>query len=70
MQKMVEEMMKKVEKELLTTVLNAPDTEILEYPLYYMVNEKLIRENEDGKKFIVKFDENKKETIIGEYNGK
>ena len=67
---MVEEMTQKAEKELLKTVLNAADTEITEYPLYYMINDKLVRENEDGKKYIVKFDANKQETIIGEYNGK
>ena len=67
---MVEEMTQKAEKELLKTVLNTAGTEITEYPLYYMINDKLIRENEDGKKYIVKFDENKQETIIGEYNGK
>ncbi len=67
---MVEEMTQKAEKELLKNVLNATGTEITEYPLYYMINDKLIRENKDGKKYIVKFDENKQETIIGEYNGK
>lgn len=62
-------MTSETEKELLQTVLNTKGITIDEYPLYYAVGDLLIRENEDGTKYIVKFDNNKKETIIGKYDG-
>ena len=38
------------------------------FPKYYEENGKLIKEEENGQRFLIKLDENKKPVVIGEIN--
>lgn len=62
--------MNEIKKLFLQSVIDARSLSVKEYPIYYAEKDLLIREDEDGSKYIVTFDENKKEHIIGKYNGK
>jgi len=63
-------MLNKCEQEILKVVNLGKNIKITQYPLYYMVDDLLIREDQDGSKYIVKFDNNKQEIILGPYNDK
>lgn len=39
------------------------------FPKYYEENNRLIKENQDGSRYIVELDKNYKEKIVGEYHG-
>ncbi len=39
------------------------------YPKYYEENGFLIREEKDGRRYIIKLDENHQEIVVGEYHG-